>query len=84
MFPIISNIIWIIYLIIKESVKTEVIVTKGNHFELDFYLNETHSFPIQPNKSENLARMAFLHDCMDAAVRRPESRAKHRCRDITN
>jgi hypothetical protein len=48
MFPIISNIIWIIYLIIKESVKTEVIVTKGNHFELDFYLNEADSFSIQP------------------------------------
>jgi hypothetical protein len=51
-------------------------MTKGSHFELDFYLNETHSFPIQPNKSENLARMAFLHDCMDAAVRRTKYRDK--------
>jgi hypothetical protein len=59
-------------------------VTKGSHFELDFYLNEADSFSFQPIESENLARMAFLHDCMDAAVRRTEGKTIYRYRDVTN
>lgn len=51
-------------------------MTKGRHFELDFYLNETHSFPISPIESENLARIAFLHDCIEAAIRRTKCREK--------
>jgi hypothetical protein len=31
-----------------------------------------------------MAKMAFQHNCMDAAVPRPEGRTMHRYMDVTN